>query len=173
MNDWNFLERFTFLELLLLSAIIISGFIIVLSLIRYFKQGETLELALRHFSGFIIGILDQTIMVIFNFQSSFSIIIVYFDYTAYCSWFLLIPNFYKGKKPTLLFLIWVSFSTAVNTLFEHVSLIILMGTLPYPKSPIVWTSIHTIIFYFAMHFLGTSLVLYGFRKKNYRQNRKG
>ncbi|MHA1757107.1 MAG: hypothetical protein ACTSVV_10080, partial [Promethearchaeota archaeon] len=103
MNNWNFLERFTFLELLLLSAIIISGFIIVLSLIRYFKQGETLELALRHFSGFIIGILDQTIMVIFNFQSSFSIIIVYFDYTAYCSWFLLIPNFYKGKKPTLLF----------------------------------------------------------------------
>ncbi len=118
---------------------------------------------MRHIAGFSVGLLDQTLMVLFNFQSEFMGVIALFDYAAYCFWFMFIPNFLNLKRRNMWITIWIVGSTIMNTIFEHASLIILTGDLNYPIEPIVWTSIHTIIFYLGMHSLGTLIVLIGFK----------
>ena len=118
---------------------------------------------MRHIAGFIVGLLDQLLMVIFHFQTEFLAEVVLFDYAAYCIWFMFMPNFLKYNKKNLLIAIWIIGSAIVNTIFEHTSLIILTGGLNYPTEPIIWTSIHTIIFYLGMHGVGTLLILLGFK----------
>ena len=157
------LSQFTFLELLFFASLGFLLIIFILSFLRYKFGHEKLALGFRHIAGFIVGLLDQMFMVIFNFQHEFLAIVVLFDYAAYCLWFLIMPNFTKHEKKKVRFAIWIIISAAFNTLFEHISLILIFGEIFYPTEPIVWTSIHTVIFYLVMHILGVLIMLYGFR----------
>lgn len=167
MNDLtDIISQFTFVDLLLLTSIGFLVLIAIFSLIRYIKFEERIALLFRHIAGFIVGLIDQTFMVIFNFQPAFLGIVVLFDYAAYCTWFLLMPTLTKYEKARVYIVLWILVSAAMNTIFEHASLITLTGGLHYPTEPIVWTSIHTVIFYLGMHTIGTLIVIAGFRLNN-------
>ncbi|MHA1148987.1 MAG: hypothetical protein ACTSR8_12175 [Promethearchaeota archaeon] len=157
------LASFTFLELLFLTSIGLLILIALFSSIRFSKLKEKKLLLFRHIAGFIVGLIDQTCMVLFNFQPKFLAIVVLFDYTAYCLWFMFMPNFETKEKKKMLMIFWITFSATFNTIFEHISLIFLTGGLNYPIEPIIWTTIHTIIFYLTMHSIGVILVSIGFK----------
>ena len=159
----DFLSQFSFEELLFISSIGLIILISIFSIIRYVKLNERIPLVMRHLAGFSVGLLDQLFMILFNFQPEFLEVVLLFDYAAYCFWFMFIPNFLKYKKKYLLIALWVIGSAIVNTIFEHSSLIFLTGGLNYPTQPVVWTSLHTIIFYLCMHVFGTLLILLGFK----------
>ena len=161
--EMDFLSQFSFEELLFFSSIGLIILISILSIIRYVKLNEKYLLLMRHIAGFSVGLLDQTFMVLFNFQSEFLAVVVLFDYAAYCFWFMFIPNFLKLKKKKVWITLWIVGSAIMNTIFEHTSLILLTGGLNYPTAPIVWTSFHTVVFYLGMHALGTLIVLIGFK----------
>ncbi len=167
----NGFPNLSFEELLLIVSI---GLLIVISLqsiFLYIKRDERITIFFRHVSGFIVGLIDQTFMVIFNFQPTFSAVVVLFDYVAYGCWFMLMPNFLILKNKKLYIPLWILSSGAFNTLFEHGAWFILFGYLPYPTEPIVWTSFHTVIFYLGTHTIGTLIILIGFKielsKRNY------
>jgi hypothetical protein len=164
MDLSEILAQFTFLELLLIASIGFLILIAILSIYRYKKKEEKLILLIRHITGFSIGFLDQTIMIIFNFQSGYELVVILFDYSAYCLWFMLMPNLLESKKKNILIPLWIIISAAINTIFEHTSLILVTGSLQYPTEPIVWTSFHTVIFYLGMHTLGALIILYGFKR---------
>ena len=160
------LDQFGFLDLLLLGSLGFLFFIGVLSIYRFVKLEERFALLLRHAAGFIVGLIDQTFMVIFNFQEEFLAIVVLFDYAAYCCWFMVMPNLLEFNKKKLCITLWILISAALNTIFEHVSLILVFGSLQYPTYPIIWTGFHTIVFYIGMHCLGSITIILGFKKEN-------
>ena len=157
------LSQFTFIELLILTSIGFLILITIFSSIKFIKSEERVVLLMRHLAGFVVGLIDQTFMVIFNFQPNFLAVVVLFDYTAYCLWFMFMPNFETREKKILLIVLWILFSAAFNTIFEHISLILITGGLYYPTEPIVWTSLHTVIFYLGMHTIGVLIASIGFK----------
>lgn len=156
------IKQFNFLELLLLASSGLFLLILILSIFRFVKLREKGLLVFRHLAGFVVGLLDQTCMVFFNFQQNFLGIVVLFNYAAYSFWFLLTPNFFKFNRKYFLICVWILGSAAINTTFEHISLLTIVGSLNYPTKPIVWTSLHTFVFYTIMHGIGILMLMIGF-----------
>ena len=109
----DILEQFTFLELLLLASIGLLVLVAIFSIIRYIKFEERLSLLLRHVAGLVIGLLDQTFMVIFNFEPQFFAVVILFDYVAYTLWFMLMPNLLEKQNQKLAIILWITLSSAV------------------------------------------------------------
>jgi hypothetical protein len=165
----NGFPNLSFEEILLIVSI---GLLIVISVQSIFlclKRDERITIVFRHISGFSVGLIDQTFMVIFNFQPTFSAVVILFDYVAYGCWFMLMPNFFELRNRNLFIVLWVLGSGTFNILFEHAAWFILFGYLPYPTEPIVWTSFHTIIFYMGMHAIGTLVILVGFKAEKLKK----
>jgi len=137
---------------------------IILSYRQNIDKTKRCYLLGRHISGFVVGLLDQLLMILFNFQEKFLFIVLVFNYTAYTFWTLLMPinRLIESRRNIML---WILFSASINTIFEHVSLLILtyyqygIAFLPYPTEPIRWTTLHTFIFYLFIHSLATLIVL--------------
>ncbi len=151
-------------NMLTLATTIFLILVVVISTARY-KNGERSLLLVRHITGFLIGLLDQILMVVFNFQPYLTLEITLFDYSAYTFWYLVMPASWINKNITIRGSTWVFFSACTNTVFEHISWFLITtmiygrGFLPYPTEPIRWTSIHTFFFYLAMHSIATCIIL--------------
>jgi len=160
MNDvGDFISLFSFQEYLILGSALFIILMGILSIYRYQRLGERSTLLIRHLTGFLVGLLDQVCMIFFGFQESFLLTVMIFNYAAYGLWFLGMPRFETHPHTKRLILVWILFSAAINTLFEHFSLFLLIGGLPYPIEPLVWTSAHTVLFYLTMHSIGVGAIL--------------
>jgi len=120
--------------------------------IYFLLKKKFIDLFLRHISGFIIGLIDQLLMILFKWQSNFYLIVLIFNYELYGIWYLIMPDWRKVKNLKICLVFWSIFSGLFNTLLENIVRIYSYGNLNYPVG---WTIIHTIFFYLGMHSLGT------------------
>ncbi|MHA1310817.1 MAG: hypothetical protein ACTSQO_07775 [Candidatus Helarchaeota archaeon] len=161
--------QFTF-EIFVYYISFLSIIPVIILTIYWIVKKEYYSVILRHVAGFIVGILDQFLMVLFNWQSSIISIVILFDYGLYSTWFLLMPS-WKKFNPKIWMPIWIIFSGILNTILENVVRILTYGNLNYP---IYWTQIHTLVFYLFMHLIGTIIASLNFiiSKKSLHINKK-
>jgi len=161
----NLMHHPLYYVVLVLGIAIFLVLVVVLSAYRYLKFRERNLLMVRHLAGFLVGLVDQALMVIFNFQTHFMLEVTLFDYATYTFWYLIMPVSRIAENATIYGPLWVVCSASINTIFEHLSWLFITKTmygvafLPYPTEPITWTSMHTVLFYIAMHTIATVIIL--------------
>ncbi|MHA1230819.1 MAG: hypothetical protein ACTSRP_11645 [Candidatus Helarchaeota archaeon] len=137
---------------------------LILFTIYWIWKKEYLSAVMRNIAGFSVGLLDQTLMIIFRWQPTYYLIVVLFDYVLYGTWFLLMPS-WKKINPKKWMPIWIIFSGIFNTILENIVRIYSYGGLNYPAG---WTLIHTVIFYLCMHTIGTLIASSNVLLKKYK-----
>lgn len=125
--------------------------LIIISSYRIIKK-QYHAVILRNIAGFLIGMLDQILMIWFGWQAIIIPIVILFNYGLYGIWFLIMPIWDKINRKKIWIPVWVIFSGVFNTILENAVRIYTYGDLNYPAG---WNQIHTLVFYLSMHALGT------------------
>ncbi|MHA1270299.1 MAG: hypothetical protein ACTSPY_10970 [Candidatus Helarchaeota archaeon] len=157
--------QLTFDEIVYYSSFFSLIPLLILSIYWIWKK-EYYSLVLRHLAGFLIGMLDQILMVFFNWQSTIIPIVILFDYGLYGIWFLLMPS-WKKYNIKIWIPVWIGFSGIFNTILENIVRIYSYGNLNYPVG---WNQVYTLIFYLCMHALGTFIASFNYLMSFYKKD---
>ena len=106
---------------------------------------------------------DQILMIVYGWQTGFLPEFILWVYAVYTFWFLVMPNFLEYDRKYIYIILWLLCIGTLSTIIEMSTWIAMFGYLPYPTEPIVWTPIHTWIFYVGVYALGTFIVLIGYK----------